>query len=384
MHAAPSAVSPFLVRPQSGGGHLHATNLMESPFHAHVGATPHSFVPPVSVWHTGGAFTMPHAAAAAAAAHAAAGPFQFAAANRPTELKEGDMPQTTHMPFVQLPPFTAPMPTAPTQPTPTTAAMMHTQMRAHPHAYEQATVNPMLPLHPAHVHSPPPSHLVVGAPAAAAVAAVQGATLPGLAIGHAAHLQPGAMLPTSHSPAPQMIQLSSTVLSASSAASAPALDPRAARDRIGVLLHEGELLRSRHQYADAIQRYNSILFLDPRHVQALNFKGTCHKALKEIGVALECYSSAAAIAPTDWVSLNNIGILYKESDLLDAAIEHYARAIQHGPAGCVAHENMSVVKTDLGTRLKLAGATDAAVEAYREAIEHHKGYWPAYFNLVRT
>jgi tetratricopeptide (TPR) repeat protein len=68
--------------------------------------------------------------------------------------------------------------------------------------------------------------------------------------------------------------------------------------------------------------------------------------------------------------------------MLDVAVACYERAIAHGPAtGCVAVENLSVVKTDLGTRAKLAGATDQAVKLYTEALQLNPAYHPAYFNL---
>ena len=118
----------------------------------------------------------------------------------------------------------------------------------------------------------------------------------------------------------------------------------------------------------------------------------------------ECYQRALAIDPIDWRSHNNLGVLFKEAalsygeafklnglalapkevELFELSCSHYAAAIANGPPGCVANENMAVVKTDLGTRLKLAGATDRAVEAYFEALRYHNSYWPALFNLVRN
>jgi len=147
------------------------------------------------------------------------------------------------------------------------------------------------------------------------------------------------------------------------------------------LLAEGESLRARNMHAEAIIKYSSILILDPHHVRALNWKGTSHKALRQTSLATECYQRALSISPADWISHNNLAIILKEQDRYDEAIQHYHKAIEHGPPGCVANENMSVVKTDLGTRQKLTGATDAAINSYLEALAVNPSYWPAYFNL---
>lgn len=72
----------------------------------------------------------------------------------------------------------------------------------------------------------------------------------------------------------------------------------------------------------------------------------------------------------------------------------------------VAHENLAVVLTDMGSHLKLAGNVETAIDryalvnvswlecfqtspsvlvrSYKEALEHNPNYAPAYFNLVRA
>jgi len=165
------------------------------------------------------------------------------------------------------------------------------------------------------------------------------------------------------------------------AAAAAALSPAERSSCIARLLQEGDLLRSRNQPAAALAKYSEVLLLDPAHVGALNLKGTCHRALKDIPAAMHCYQHALSLAPTDWIAHNNAGILAKELGLLDVATQHYECAIKHGPPGCVAVENLSVVKTDMGTKCKLAGATEQAVRLYLEALHLNPAYHPAYFNL---
>lgn len=56
------------------------------------------------------------------------------------------------------------------------------------------------------------------------------------------------------------------------------------------------------------------------------------------------------------------------------------QALKFGPPDCLARENMAVVLTDLGTRLKMAGSLDDALDKYARAIELQPSYAPAHFN----
>lgn len=71
-----------------------------------------------------------------------------------------------------------------------------------------------------------------------------------------------------------------------------------------------------------------------------------------------------------------------ESEYFEKAIEQYKLSIKYGPkAGNPAVDNMGVVLTDFGTRLKLSGNTEKAIAAYKQALEYSPSYHPAYFNL---
>lgn len=76
-----------------------------------------------------------------------------------------------------------------------------------------------------------------------------------------------------------------------------------------------------------------------------------------------------------------LGICYKELCLYAEAIACYEQAVATGPPTCVARENLSVAKCDLGTRHKLEGRTDVAAACYAEALALNPNYYPALFNL---
>lgn len=79
--------------------------------------------------------------------------------------------------------------------------------------------------------------------------------------------------------------------------------------------------------------------------------------------------------------LPQLGICYKELCMYAEAIACYEQAVATGPPTCVARENLSVAKCDLGTRHKLEGRADVAAACYAEALALNPNYYPALFNL---
>ena len=159
------------------------------------------------------------------------------------------------------------------------------------------------------------------------------------------------------------------------------LSPEAKAARIATLLAEADSLRHRNHPLEALQKYTEVLAMDPLNVTALNLKGTCYRLLKKPLEALECYRSAMILAPTEWSVANNAAIVYKEMAMLDEAVALYEQAIANGPPDCVAKLNLAVVRTDLGTKFKLAGNLEAATACYEEALKLNPTYHPAFFNL---
>ena len=69
---------------------------------------------------------------------------------------------------------------------------------------------------------------------------------------------------------------------------------RVTADRIGALLMQGNALASQAQYRDAIRRYEKILELASRNLDAINNRGNCLSVLGEFAEAIKSYDAIIA------------------------------------------------------------------------------------------
>jgi tetratricopeptide (TPR) repeat protein len=74
------------------------------------------------------------------------------------------------------------------------------------------------------------------------------------------------------------------------------------------LLHEAQLRRTRHQYAESIVAYERILDLLPNFIPAWTGKGVCYKAMKDHVSAVQCFQRALQLDPTDWSVTHDTGV----------------------------------------------------------------------------
>ncbi|KAF7147106.1 hypothetical protein RHSIM_Rhsim03G0070000 [Rhododendron simsii] len=146
-------------------------------------------------------------------------------------------------------------------------------------------------------------------------------------------------------------------------------------------LSYANILRSRNKFVDALALYESILVKDNENLEAHIGKGICLQMQNMGRLAFESFAEAIRLDPQNACALTHCGILYKEECRLVEAAESYQKALKADPSYKAAAECLSIVLTDLGTSLKLAGNTQEGIQKYYEAIKIDPHYAPAYYNL---
>lgn len=146
-------------------------------------------------------------------------------------------------------------------------------------------------------------------------------------------------------------------------------------------LSYANILRSRNKFVDALALYESILVKDNENLEAHIGKGICLQMQNMGRLAFESFAEAIRLDPQNACALTHCGILYKEECRLVEAAESYQKALKADPSYKAAAECLSIVLTDLGTSLKLAGNSQEGIQKYYEAIKIDPHYAPAYYNL---
>lgn len=147
---------------------------------------------------------------------------------------------------------------------------------------------------------------------------------------------------------------------------------------------KAELLRIRDKTREAIALFNQI----PDSIVVSILVAICHKQLGELSQSLDIYNKILIAEPNNWYVLNNIGVIFFEQANQASAKEYFNLAIQSfsidrtiANARCIAHNNLAIVITDMGSKFKLTGDLNKATEHYLEALKYNPEYSPAYFNL---
>jgi len=145
------------------------------------------------------------------------------------------------------------------------------------------------------------------------------------------------------------------------------------------LLQRGKDRLEAGDYAEAVQRFEKALELEPDNVETLNKLGLAQYKLVQLEQAIETYTKALAIEPDNVDVMSNLGAAYYRFGQLDNAIEIYNRA-------------MAIAPDDAGIRSNLAAAyfqkyepdgptdyLDMALEQYNKAVELQPDLAEAYY-----
>jgi predicted O-linked N-acetylglucosamine transferase (SPINDLY family) len=139
----------------------------------------------------------------------------------------------------------------------------------------------------------------------------------------------------------------------------------------------GVVLRQNGRLADAIERLQSAVILDPEFRDARINLGNALLDAGEPQQALPHYEKALALDPASAATHNNLGNLYRELRRPTEAIESYRQALAIDPQHARAHAN-------LGNLLKDLGDTDGAIAAFRQSLRLAPDRPDVWSNLLLT
>lgn len=124
----------------------------------------------------------------------------------------------------------------------------------------------------------------------------------------------------------------------------------------------------------AVECFNAILRIDPRHGEAHNNLGTALLARGDLDAAGESFRRAAHFKPDDAAAHFNLGNVLGQKRDFSAAVESYGHAVRLKPDYAEAHNN-------LGSAHKEVGDLDRAIESYGQALKFKPDYAEAHSNL---
>jgi tetratricopeptide (TPR) repeat protein len=135
----------------------------------------------------------------------------------------------------------------------------------------------------------------------------------------------------------------------------------------------GLALDRQGKVAEAIDRYQAALRLNPNYADAHNSVGAALANQGKVAEAIEHYQTALRLKPDFAEAHGNLGAALAQQGALAEAIDHYRRALHIKPDYADAHGNWGNALAQQG---KLAEANDH----YRQAVQIKFDYADAHFN----
>ncbi|HEY6094990.1 MAG TPA: tetratricopeptide repeat protein [Gallionellaceae bacterium] len=129
-----------------------------------------------------------------------------------------------------------------------------------------------------------------------------------------------------------------------------------------------------NQLPQALQAFEQVLALEPRHVQARSAKGVILSAMGRPQDALQVFRKALHLVPSDVQLLLNIAVLHEQLGDRAAALQRYDQALACQPTFPAAMLNR-------GTLLLRLQRLDEALANNRKLVELHPNWEQAQFNL---
>ncbi|WP_069790237.1 tetratricopeptide repeat protein [Cyanobacterium sp. IPPAS B-1200] len=137
--------------------------------------------------------------------------------------------------------------------------------------------------------------------------------------------------------------------------------------------NQGNLLREREEYDQAIEEYTRAIEINPNYTDAYYNRGLTYADLERYQEAIADYTRTIAIDPEYLDAYNNRGIIYASLQDFDRAIADYIKVIDSDPSYVLAHNNLGVAYNNLGR-------FQDAIASYTKAIELNPDYVLAYAN----
>jgi len=127
------------------------------------------------------------------------------------------------------------------------------------------------------------------------------------------------------------------------------------------------------QLDEAINTLNSLLSINPNHLDALHLSGVIFGQLKETKKAITNFQKALKINPNDDELHSNLGNAFADDAQFELAVTHFDYAIKLNTNNFVTHSNR-------GRALHALSLFDEAITSYNKAITLNKNYADVHFN----
>jgi len=154
-------------------------------------------------------------------------------------------------------------------------------------------------------------------------------------------------------------------------------EAEAGEDRVVTLVSEGNQLLARGNYAEAAQRYEQAVRIDPGDEDLHYNLGIALARLGRTEEAKKEYAETLQIYPEHVDAHNNLGNLLMNENKPTEAIEHFREAIRIMPEHAPFHNN-------LGTAFGRQNRVAEAMEAFATAIKLKPTYVEARVNLANA
>jgi tetratricopeptide (TPR) repeat protein len=149
------------------------------------------------------------------------------------------------------------------------------------------------------------------------------------------------------------------------------------------------------KYQVAIDLFQQVVKLEPKHKSAWNALGSAYLGLGNTGQAIPAFQAQLAINPYDQYAYNNLGEAYVREAKYDQGIQQFQKQLEVNPLDAAAHANLGrvyldqkkyaeavpelekaadlqpknpVVETELGQAYIATGQTDKGMAAFENAI----------------
>lgn len=155
-----------------------------------------------------------------------------------------------------------------------------------------------------------------------------------------------------------------------------ALRDRSSRAEIEQVFATAVEHHQRQQFEQAQAAYQTVLALDPEHIDALINLGSLYRRMNRLDDAITTYRRALTIQPHSGLWFN-LGNTLQDQGEVEEAEDAFRQAIDLQPDLAVAHFN-------LGRLLQKQDRFEAAVTCYQSAIAHDPQLTRAYTNLGNT
>lgn len=146
-------------------------------------------------------------------------------------------------------------------------------------------------------------------------------------------------------------------------------------EQVQALFSEGTRLADAEKHAEAIEKFQQALALDPKQANIYGNMAESYRILGKMDEALNAYNKAIEINPNEGAFYTNMGVVLDKMGKGEEALEAYKKASALNPGGSAqSHFNM-------GAAFANNGKTQEAIEAFRKAIAADPNFADAYYQL---